>query len=83
MDEKGYGDEKVRGALRHLKDFHRNPLIHPEHKIETADQAIALMNSVHVVLVQMLKEMPNIDTPAQSVPVGSIIPQTSLVSGAS
>lgn len=77
MDESNFGDEKVRAALRHLKDFHRNPLIHPEHKIETANEAIALMNSVHTVLVEMLKEMPNVAAAPQAVPAGSIIPQVS------
>jgi hypothetical protein len=75
MDDKNFGNEKVRAALRHLKDFHRNPLIHPEHKIESANEAIALMNSVHTVLVEMLKEIPDVVAAPQAVPAGGIIPQ--------
>jgi hypothetical protein len=55
MKQKNFGDEIVRAAIEHLVKFHRNPLIHPEQNIETADEAIALMNGIHNVIVQMLK----------------------------
>jgi hypothetical protein len=58
MKQKSYGNEIVRAALEHLVKFHRNPLIHPEQNIETADEAIALMNGIHNVIVQMLKAIP-------------------------
>jgi hypothetical protein len=64
MGQRKVGDEKVKAAIRNLKDFHRNPLIHPEHSIDTADQAIALMNGVHTVVVQMLAEIPIANPPA-------------------
>jgi hypothetical protein len=51
MNQKKIGDEKVKAALKDLKDLHRNPLIHPEHSLESADEAIALMNGVHTVMV--------------------------------
>lgn len=58
MKQRDFGDGLVRAALKHLVDFHRNPLIHPEQNIETVDEAVALMNGVHNVIVQMLKVIP-------------------------
>ncbi len=58
MDKLSIGDQKVRAALRDLKDLHRNPLIHPEHSLESVDEAIALMNGIHNVIVHMLREIP-------------------------
>lgn len=74
MTGNNFGDEKVRGALRHLKDFYRNPIIHPEHNIENIDDAISLMNSVHTALVQMLKDMPEVVSAPVEPPVGSLTP---------
>ncbi|MGP8232360.1 MAG: hypothetical protein ACLQL2_06800 [Methylovirgula sp.] len=68
MRSKGVGEEKVLSSLRDLKDLHRNPLIHPEHTLETADQAIALMNGVYNVMVHMLAVIP-LEIPLA--PVGS------------
>ncbi len=74
MNNRKIGDDKVKAALKDLKDLHRNPLIHPEHSLETADEAIALMNGVHTVMVYMLKEMP-IVTPGPSVAApGGVVP---------
>jgi hypothetical protein len=72
MDRNGFGDAKVKAALKDLKDLHRNPLIHPEHSIDNADDAIALMNGVHNVIAYMLKEIPTI-SPTPVVPVGGDI----------
>jgi hypothetical protein len=58
MKQSNFGDENVRAALDHLIKFHRNPLIHPEQNIDSADDAIALMNSIHNAVVQMLKVIP-------------------------
>lgn len=69
MDQKNFGDEKVRAALKDLKNLHRNPLIHPDHTIADAHEAIALMNSIHVVMVHMLKEIP-IVVPQMAAPAG-------------
>jgi hypothetical protein len=44
--------------LKDLKDLHRNPLIHPEHTLESVDQAIALLGSIQCVVVYMLKAVP-------------------------
>ena len=63
MNKKNVGDEKVRAALKDLKDLHRNPLIHPEHSLESADEAIALMNGRFIPFVHMPKEMPERSSP--------------------
>jgi hypothetical protein len=52
------GDPLVLSALKDLKDLHRNPLIHPEHTLESVDQAIALLGSIQCVVVYMLKAIP-------------------------
>jgi hypothetical protein len=58
MEKTKVGDPKVRSALKDLKNLHRNPLIHPEHSLGSVDEAIALMNGIHSVMVHMLKEIP-------------------------
>lgn len=55
MDKAGLGDDRVKSSLRDLKDYHRNPLIHPDHSLETIDEGVALMNAVQNSVVQMLK----------------------------
>jgi hypothetical protein len=51
MIKTGIGDPKVITSLRDLKDYHRNPLLHPEHSLESLDEAVALMNQVHNAMV--------------------------------
>lgn len=58
MDNRSVGNENVKSALKDLKNFHRNPLIHPDHSIKNADKAIALMNAVHNTITHMLDEIP-------------------------
>jgi hypothetical protein len=65
MKTKNIGDEKVRAALKDLKDLHRNPLIHPEQSIDTLDEIVSLMSGVHTVIMHMLKDIPaTMPTPA-------------------
>jgi hypothetical protein len=80
MNQKKIGDEKVKAALKDLKDLHRNPLIHPEHSLESADEAIALMNGVHTVMVYMLKEIPVVAAAPVVTPPGGVIPLSAPVS---
>lgn len=75
MDKQGFGDPKVKTALRDLKDLHRNPLIHPEHSLNSAEEAIALMNGVHNVMVYMLQEIPAV-APTPAVPTSAMLPAT-------
>lgn len=61
MNRMEVGNVNVKSSLRDLKDFHRNPLIHPEHSIKTVDKAIALMNAIHNTITHMLDEIPITD----------------------
>lgn len=58
MDNRNIGTPEVKAALRDLNSLHRNPLIHPEHNIESMHEAIALMNAIHNAIYSMLKEIP-------------------------
>ena len=58
MVHRGVGDPKVIAALRDLVKLHRNPLAHPDQSLADANEAIALMNSIHGVVVHMLKAIP-------------------------
>ena len=58
LNKLNVGSLVVKSALKDLKDLHRNPLIHPEHTIDDIDEAIALLGSIHCVIVHMLKEIP-------------------------
>jgi len=53
------GTPTVRSALKDLKDLHRNPLIHPDQSLDSVDDAIALLGSIHAVVVPMLKAIPD------------------------
>ena len=64
MNEMNVGDSKVKSALKDLKDLHRNPLIHPEDSLESIDDVIALLGSIHAVVVHMLKKIPLAAEPA-------------------
>lgn len=59
------GNESVRAHLKSIKDFHRNPLMHPEQTIESVDQAIDLMSAIRCAIGYMLKEIPDPPTASQ------------------
>jgi hypothetical protein len=46
------GDEKVAGALDHIRKFYRNPIMHPEETL-TLDHAISLFYACLSVIVQL------------------------------
>lgn len=54
----GKADPKVVAALRDLKDLHRNPVAHPEHSLENAEEAIALLGAINTAMTHMLKAVP-------------------------
>jgi len=58
MEKENSGDEKIRSALKDIKNLHRNPLIHPEHSLDNVDDAIDLMGAIRAVVGSMLKEIP-------------------------
>lgn len=59
------GNRLVRAHLQSIKDFHRNPLMHPEQSLDSVDQAIDLMSAIRCAIGYMLKE---IAMPIASVP---------------
>lgn len=52
------GNESVRAHLQSIKDFHRNPLMHPEQSLESIEEAIDLMAAIRCAIGYMLKEIP-------------------------
>ncbi len=54
MTDKEVGDPKVIAALTGLKDLHRNPVMHPEHTIESVDEALALHGTIYSAISHML-----------------------------
>lgn len=75
LDKLKLGDKKVKSALKDLKDLHRNPLIHPEHSLETIFEAIALLGSIQAAVTMMLKDIPiEQPDPAPQVGEGGIVP---------
>ena len=49
--------EKITSCLANLAKLHRNPLMHPEDSINNLHEAIALLNSVHTAITEMMKEI--------------------------
>jgi hypothetical protein len=68
MKDQNVGDDKVLSALKDLKNLHRNPLIHPEQSLDSTDEAIALLGSIHAAVVFMLKEIPEPMPPSPATP---------------
>jgi hypothetical protein len=58
MKGAGFKDQKVFSALAGLKNFHRNPVMHPDEALETIDDAIALFGAINSVIIYMLKALP-------------------------
>jgi hypothetical protein len=52
------GDKSVRAHLQSIKDFHRNPLMHPDQSLESVEEAIDLMAAIRCAIGYMLKEIP-------------------------
>lgn len=48
-------DKKLFAALRDLKDLHRNPSMHPEHTLESVDEAVTLLNAMDAPISHMLR----------------------------
>lgn len=72
MDNKGYGDQKVREALKQMAKLHRNPLIHPE-VILTVDEAVETLGIARSVIGAMLRALPDVQ-PTTSSPVTTPTP---------
>ena len=46
LDKLHKGEKSLRSHLRSIKDFHRNPLMHPEQSLETVDEALDLLAAI-------------------------------------
>lgn len=74
MEKHDIGDRRVRAALKDIKDLHRNPLIHPDHSLESVEEAIDLLGAIRSVVGAMLKEIPEPASTQESGP-SSILSQ--------
>lgn len=63
LDRLEKGKPAVRSHLRSIKDFHRNPLMHPEQTLENVDQALDLLAAIRSSIGYMLKEIPALTAP--------------------
>lgn len=59
------GDPRVIGMLNHIKDFYRNPIMHPEQSL-TPDQALSLFHACLSVIVQLDGAIRTLSTPTTS-----------------
>lgn len=59
LDNRNKGKKSVRSHLRSIKDFHRNPLMHPEQSLEDVDQALDLLAAIRCSIGYMLQEIPS------------------------
>ena len=57
LRDAGAGKKSTLSQLQSLKDFHRNPLMHPEQSLETVDAAIDLMAAIRCSVGYMLDEI--------------------------
>lgn len=69
LKNQSFGDPMAVSSLTDLKNLHRNPLIHPEHTIGNADEAVALMHAINSAISYMLRDIPTV---APTTPVGAI-----------
>ena len=58
LDKLKVGKEQTRLHLRSIKDFHRNPLMHPEQELKDVDEAIDLQAAIRSSIGYMLREIP-------------------------
>lgn len=58
------GHPPILAALGNLIEFHRNPLAHPQHTIETQDEAISLYAAIRAAMGYMLDKLPDPPPPA-------------------
>ncbi len=63
LETRKKGEDSVHSHLRSMKDFHRNPLMHPEQSLESVDEAIDLLSAIRCSIGYMLKEIPGFEVP--------------------
>ncbi|QXQ05139.1 hypothetical protein KX816_12715 [Sphingosinicellaceae bacterium] len=70
LNDLNVGRLEVREHLKSIKDFHRNPLMHPEQTLETVDEAIDLMAAIRSSIGYMLREIPAQTVEEPLLPIG-------------
>lgn len=83
MVKNNIGDERVRAALKDIKNLHRNPLIHPDHSLQTVDEAIDLLGAIRSAVGAMLPSIPSQHVQAPPQPSSITIPAPPLAPTAS
>lgn len=59
MEQQGVGDINIRAALKNITVFHRNPIAHPDHHIESGDDALSLYAAIRAAMGYMLDKLPD------------------------
>lgn len=67
LDKLNKGRKEVRSHLHSIKNFHRNPLMHPEQSLDSVDQAVDLMAAIRCSIGYMLQEIPGEEPPMLAV----------------
>lgn len=57
LNNRGCGKKSVRDHLKSIKDFHRNPLMHPEQSLQSVDEALDLLAAIRSSIGYMLAEI--------------------------
>lgn len=72
LEEGGFGKKEVIEHLKSIKDFHRNPLMHPDQSLDSVDQAIDLWCAIRCSIGYMLNEIEPIivSSDGSNLPVG-------------
>jgi hypothetical protein len=60
------GDKNLFGVLANVKNFHRNPVLHPEDHLDSIEEAIQLLGIVNSSIGYMLKALPVTPTDTSS-----------------
>ena len=59
MEQHNVGDINIRAAIKNITVFHRNPIAHPDHQIDTSDDALCLYASIRAAMGYMLDKLPD------------------------
>lgn len=57
MKKEKKGDANIIAALDAIRQFHRNPLMHPEHTLSDIDEAISLYSAIRAAMGYMLDKL--------------------------
>ena len=63
LKKQGLGDKCIIAALDNIREFHRNPLMHPEHTLASIDEAISLCCAIRAAMGYMLEHLPVVAPP--------------------